>query len=357
MTAAIKYLDSDGGTQVSTEVLADIFAGINDTPKKLGFESLSDRILNLVSAGIIAAGNSDGFAQLRLSPDTATLTHPYGPGNGGAPTSSVSAPGVGGVFGAIGTYGYVLTATNATGETIASAEVTATITATTQKVTITWVQVVGATGYKLYRTPTPGSYGASTLRATIGSGATITFLDDGSATSAGTPPLVNTSGGWAPTVVVNAPGSGGSFSGTGTYFYRITALDSTGQILAASYEVSAVITNVTQTVALTWTAVVNAVSYNIYRTTSAGTYNTPALRANAGASPFTDTGGALIAGALTKAASYGIPPATILTDLGPIAYTAVPINQQNFFWITRVVPIATAEVGNPRVASLLIQET
>jgi hypothetical protein len=58
--------------------------------------------------------------------------------------------------------------------------------------------VAGATGYKVYRTDTPGTYGATALRATIGSGATVTYVDNGDALVAGTVKLANTTGGAAP---------------------------------------------------------------------------------------------------------------------------------------------------------------
>ena len=89
------------------------------------------------------------------------------------------------------TYYYVMTATNAAGQTTQSAQVSFTATSPNLTAVLTWAAITGATGYKIYRSTTSGTYGASTLLTTIGSGATVTYNDTGSATTTGTPPGSN----------------------------------------------------------------------------------------------------------------------------------------------------------------------
>jgi hypothetical protein len=190
----IQHLNSDGVSKINSFNLADITAGSADTPKKFGFRNIASRVLNSVVAEIANAifGN-DGNDEIRTALDTnGTVGPPVGI------TATPGGAGAGGVWGATGTYGIVIASLTATGESGPQAEVTFTIDDTTKKVTYAWTQVTGATGYKIYRTATPGTYGASSLRTTIGSGATVSFLDDGSATSAGQPAAANTTGGSGP---------------------------------------------------------------------------------------------------------------------------------------------------------------
>ncbi len=198
MSALVSYYDKDGGTVITAKTLTQILAGATGTAQKFGVRNVGTRALGLASTmpaaqlAIAAIAGGDGSTRLRIKKDTATLSPPWNL------AGVLGAPADGGIWGATGVYGWRLTATNATGETIGSLEVTVNVDVTTKRVTLTWTQVTGATGYKLYRTATPGTYGATTLRTTIGSGATTTFVDDGSATSSGTPPSTNTTGGVGP---------------------------------------------------------------------------------------------------------------------------------------------------------------
>ena len=92
---------------------------------------------------------------------------------------------------AAGTYTYQATATTPHGETLPSTAVSTTFASgTTNSVTVSWTAVAGATGYKVYgRTA-----GAEKLIATISSGTTTSFVDDGSVTPSGNEPTVNTAG-------------------------------------------------------------------------------------------------------------------------------------------------------------------
>jgi hypothetical protein len=353
MTASVRFLDSDGVTSITAENLADIFAGQNDTPRKIGFISTSDRnLLNvLISIGVV--GVNDGAAMLREALDSAsvapTVSSPYG--------FQAAIVADAGTFAGTGTYGYVIAATKSGAETGPSPEITATITVTTQKVTLTWTQTPGATGYKIYRTPTPGSYGASSLLTTIGAGATVTFDDTGAATSSGQPAVDNRTGGWATTASLSAPAAGGTWGATGDYYWRVVALDSTGVEIANSLEVTINVNDTTKTVTVGWAAVAAADSFKIYRSTTPGVYTSPALvgTAGSGATSFIDTGAAPTTGALTTNPSYGIPPTSF--GAGPLSAGTVVPNQEVFFWITRVTPAGTPEAGNPRQATIDVTES
>lgn len=67
-----------------------------------------------------------------------------------------------------GTYRYIVTAINASGETTASNEQSITTTGSTSTVTVTWGAVTGATGYKLYKTAAGGATGTELLYKTVG---------------------------------------------------------------------------------------------------------------------------------------------------------------------------------------------
>lgn len=341
MAASIKHLDSNGATQITAVNFADAVAGVLQTAKKLGAENSGDRVLSTLTAALQAIGGTDGASLLRIAIDTVTLSKPWGL------STVLSGAGAGGVWGATGTYGYVLTATNALGETIQSIEVTATVDVTTKTVTVNWVQVPNATGYKLYRTPTPGTYGASTLRATIGSGATVTFLDDGSATTTGTPSLTNTTAGWNLGLVLSGSGAGGIWGATGVYFYEVAAFDASGGLLTISQEASINVDDATKTVTISWSAVTGATSYNVYRTQLQGNYTATTFVATTTGLNVVDNGAATTAGGLTLGSSFGIPPTL---GAGPISFGDRAIAQQGFYWINRVIPSATPETGNPRSA-------
>ena len=190
MPATFSHYDKDGGTVITEYGWADIIAGATDTPRKFASRNIGDRTWLAGTLSIVADVDEDGDDQLRIALDSnSTLTPPF----------NVAAAVVAGTgtFGATGTYGYVLSCVNGTGETIASLEVTAAITVTTQHVNLTWEVPSGTTAIKVFRTATAGTYGASTLRATLGAGAT-NYTDTGGAVGAGTPALTNTTGGVGP---------------------------------------------------------------------------------------------------------------------------------------------------------------
>lgn len=114
--------------------------------------------------------------------DTAPLTAPV--------ITLGTTSGSGGTF-AANTYYWVLTATNVYGQTIASNQVTAAISANGTQV-INWSAVTGATGYKLYRSTTSGVYTGSARVALLG--AVTTYTDTGTALAAEAPPAIATAG-------------------------------------------------------------------------------------------------------------------------------------------------------------------
>lgn len=102
-----------------------------------------------------------------------------------APVASLgAATNSGGTFTA-GTYYWVVTAVNAKGETIASNEVSATLSANGSQV-INWAVITGATGYNIYRGTVSGQ--ENVLVGTLNGN---TFTDTGAVGTAATPPSVN----------------------------------------------------------------------------------------------------------------------------------------------------------------------
>jgi hypothetical protein len=201
----VKHLAADGATEQSQQTWGPFVSGdseVDSDPIKFGVENVDGRVLGTTPftglfLEIVQSGTNDGYTFYFTADDpNGTLSKPWGLGTSGAP--SISVGGSGGSWGTTGTYGIKITALNATGETIGSVEGTFTISGTGQKATYTWVQTPGATSYKIYRTDSPGTYGASTFRTTVSGGATDTFQDDGTATSSGTPPSANTTGGAGP---------------------------------------------------------------------------------------------------------------------------------------------------------------
>lgn len=194
MPAQVRHFEQSGGIVINEQNWADALAGITQTAEKFAVENNGDRDLDDLFLKILAVVGNDGSGQLRTGADTSgTISPPFGM------LVTLGAPAGGGIWSGTGIRAWTVTATNATGETIKSFEVSVNIDDTTKLVTIDWKVVVGATGYKVYRTTTPGTYTTPALRATIGSGGTVTFVDDGAALSAGAPPADNTTGGAGPT--------------------------------------------------------------------------------------------------------------------------------------------------------------
>lgn len=121
------------------------------------------------------------------NPKTATFFRfVSGPNTAGIPTpiqSASTTSTTGGTL-AAGTYYYVITATNAAGETLPSNEVSQVTTGATSSNTINWTAVTGATGYKIFRSTSSGTQAVHYVV-----GAVVAYLDTNAATTAGSPPV------------------------------------------------------------------------------------------------------------------------------------------------------------------------
>jgi fibronectin type 3 domain-containing protein len=206
----------------------------------------------------------------------------------GSPTANVTSPYTHTGLANGATYYYVVTAVNASRESAESAEVGATpqapasgvptgvtVTAGNGQVTISWSAVTGATSYNLYWRNTSGVTRLSGNRI---ADVTSPFTHAG---------LVNGS----------------------TYYYVVTAVTASGES-AESAEVGATPqvpapgapTGVTVTagngqVTISWSAVTNATSYNLYFSTSTGVTKTTGTKITGVSSPYAHT-------ALTNGTTY-----------------------------------------------------
>lgn len=352
--ANVQHFDSNGATVITQQNWAAAFSGKNQMPKKFGVKNISDRVLG--EAGVTieivqASPGNDGHLQLRLAPDTATLPSPHG-------VTAVRASGTGS-FAIGGTKGYEVASLSAIGEAPPAMEATVALNATSDVVTLSWSQITSAIGYRVYRTDTPGVYGSTSLLTIIGSGAQVSMQDGGGPTVFGSPAADNRTAGWLTSLLLSAPGAGGVWGSTGLRFYRVAAVDSTGVIIAASLEASVNIDVVTKTVTVSWVTVPDAATYRVFRSILSGSFISPALVATVSAPTvnFVDTGLAPTAGQLVAAASYGVPPAASGFGTAPLTPgSSVPINKTIYYWVNRVVPLATPESGNPRLALVTLKE-
>lgn len=131
--------------------------------------------------------------------------------------------------------------------------------------------------------------------------------------------------------------TGGSLAAA-TYWYRVSALNAQGETLACAQVSGTVASGSAGSVALAWTAVVGATSYNVYGRTNAGELKLINALTNA----YTDTGALTPAGAL------------------PVANTAIignTSNTINFSWPTSQYvtkcSLYAANTNNPTNANLI----
>lgn len=130
----------------------------------------------------VPADNDAGWADLAAFDATAGLTTPT--------NDTFITAGTGGTLVHSTTYYYRVSALNAYGETLASTETSLATasngSADTSTITVKWLAVAGATGYKVYGRST----GAELLIGTVG--AVLLFVDTGAVTPAGALPAANT---------------------------------------------------------------------------------------------------------------------------------------------------------------------
>lgn len=81
----------------------------------------------------------------------------------------------------------------------------------------------------------------------------------------------------APGKPTATPGEGAGSVANGTYYYKVSALDFTGETLCGIESDAVVVTGSDDTIAITWTAVANAASYKVYRKTEGGSYGASSL--------------------------------------------------------------------------------
>jgi len=212
MAANIKYRTADGftqliGNQTDIGTIVSLSAAeVDVAPIKICLENIGDRALGAGSFSAlllkrVQVGTNTGvnFVFTSDGDPNGTISKPWGLGVDindvltGAPVATLTGPY--GSWASTGTKGAVVTALNATGETIASVEVTFIVASLSDEFALEWEDTPDATDYNVYVTDTPGTYGASTFFVNVPySNCTL----DGSATSSGTPPLANTTGGAGP---------------------------------------------------------------------------------------------------------------------------------------------------------------
>jgi hypothetical protein len=117
-----------------------------------------------------------------------------------------------------------------------------------------------------------------------------------------------------PSVVMGAPvlKTGTGLEATTTYYWKITAYNDLGETVGSS-EVTATTDTTKKQVILSWTPVLGAVGYKIYRSTSAGAYVTPSLVVNVVGS----TASSFIDSVPTASLAAGVPPTTSTALLVP----------------------------------------
>jgi hypothetical protein len=146
-----------------------------------------------------------------------------------APPSSPSATLAAGGSLVSGTpYFWTVTALDGSGETVGSAEVTATPSAGNLSATLAWTAPKGAVSYRVYRSTTAGVYGATSL---VGTSTRAGFTDTGAAASSGTVPSVTT----AYTVIIDPATGNWQFKGgmTTTDFVHAPLHDVGGMVYHA----------------------------------------------------------------------------------------------------------------------------
>ena len=213
--ATVRHYSADGATLITNQDFGTLVSGVievDSTRRKFALENIADRPLgeyppfSSLLLTIQAVGDNDGAVFYYTATDpNGTLSKPWGPTDS-APDVTVSLDA--GYWGSTGTKGVVVTALNATGETVAGGERTFNITDLSQIAAVDWEQTPGATSYRVYFTDTPGDYSAAKY-VTVSPGATTTVDLDGIGTP-GSPPSANTTGGAGPGY--GTPPAIGSFS-------------------------------------------------------------------------------------------------------------------------------------------------
>lgn len=136
----------------------------------------------LIPAGSLAAATSDKQA-LDPDADRAAVELVVEQISLAAPANPAAVASESGGTLAAATYYYKITAVNAAGESLGSAEVNGVIAGATGSIALTWDAVTGATGYRIYRGPSAAG------EDHYFSSATASFTDVGATGTAGTVPV------------------------------------------------------------------------------------------------------------------------------------------------------------------------
>ena len=225
----------------------------------------------------------------------------------------------------LGTYFYVVTAYGAGGESLNSNQITVPVTVPgTQAVNLTWSSVPSAAYYNVYRTTVTGTYLPTSLVEQVAQPAvvppTLAATDTGAA-FAGVPILLRATAG----------SSGGALA-AGTYYYEVTAVGASGESLLSNQLSVAVATN--QQVALTWSSVPNATSYNVYRSTVAGVYSSSSVLAHTPYTSLADTGPTFAQ----------TPPLTLASGLSKIGAGTLTLGQNDTYRGTTYVQAGNLDI-------------
>ena len=296
---------------------------ITGAPASMGSTwTLTDTVGHTIPAGTVVAYSLAGQSAVLFATQSAVTVPSPGTGYVTAPALSLGATAsTGGTFAGgpslttpIGvaatgaatggtlvaaSYFYRVSAINTRGETLASTEVpSGALTGTTSSVALSWTAVPGATGYRVYRTTTSGTY---TSPAFLSAPSGTTYTDTGgTALTAGTVTTANTA-------TTSAP-----------YFWKVTALSAYGETLGSNEVTANIFPNGTQ--ALSWAAVPGATGYKVYRATTTGGENV--LVATLGTvAAYTDTGTVGVAATPPTTNTTG-SPATTQTAPGQVILAA-----------------------------------
>jgi hypothetical protein len=278
-----------------------------------GVDSQTADLLQNQTSGGLALSGFNSLGGLYTNGVTSTLGALVSPTNYCPFFSCPGMSNTGGTL-AAGTYYYTVTSIGANGvETVPNRTWTLVATTNTSSASIGWVSVPGAVSYKVYRS-TASTFSSPSLLATVPSQGQFTYYTDtGLAATSGAPPAASTGSSlivqaWdnqstSPLQVQNSGGTTiGGFDGKGglftygatsnlvglssptitatgyttlgslaanTYYYGVTAVNSTGESTLAVAQKSVTTTGSTGSVNLTWAPVPGATSYNVYRSTAA----------------------------------------------------------------------------------------
>ena len=221
---------------------------------------------------------------------------------------------------AAGTYYYVVTALVGTGQTLASAEASATLSAA-GGVAVSWAAVAGATSYRVWE----GTTAAGENQYYTVTAPTTSFNDTGVAGTSATLPVANTAFISAPTAFIGTVNATGGTMVAGTYYYLVQARTALGHTNNSAVATATITSGALNSVVLSWTPVAGATGYVVYKSTDGTTYgNISSTATPITTASFTDTAIAVGGTAPTNTNTAAIPAplgilATATANAGTLA--------------------------------------